>query len=520
MVKPRRLAAYGQMPLGFEANDGQTASPVKFTARGSGYSLFLTGNEAVLSLRDEGRGMRDAKGTPSASHPSPCIPYPSAAAVLRMKLLGAKHAAVVTGARKLAGVSNYFIGHDPRHWRTGVARYGQVRYAGIYAGVDLVYYGNQRQLEYDFVVAPGADPHQIHLGFSGARRAQVDPCGNLVLHLKDSTVQWHKPIIYQNINGERKPVAGTYQLKTQNSKFKTHTVSFRLAAYDHRQPLIIDPILSYSTYLGGNGADQANGIAVDSAGNAYITGQTASNAFPTLNPLQATGAGNTDAFVTKLDASGVLVYSTYLGGSSADVANGIAVDSAGDAYITGQTNSSDFPIAPSSTAYQTTNAGGQDAFVTRLSADGAALIYSTYLGGSGNDGGNGIAVDSGGNAYVTGTTDSNNFSGLLSLLFGGGTDVFVTKINPTGTATVYSSYYGGSGNDSGNGIAVDSSGDAYIVGTTNSTNLPTNTSNNFRTLSGGTDAFVAELNPAGFKRNLCALSRRFGQRYGQRHRSG
>ena len=504
--------AYGQLPLSFEANAGQMAQPVKFMSRGSGYSLFLTGTEAVLSLRDKrqvrdgAREMRDEKQVPRSS----LIPRPSSLdtpAILHMKLVGAQANPRVTGAQELPGKVNYFIGRDKSKWRANVATYKQVRYGGVYPGVDLVYYGNQRQLEYDFVVAPGADPSHIQLGFSGAQNVRVDNSGALVLRLHDKAIKWHQPVIYQHINGQRRNVAGSYQLGTQHSALST--VGFRLAAYDHRQPLIIDPVLSYSTYLGGNGLDVGNSIAVDSSGNAYVTGDTASTTTPfptTSGALQTTyGGGNTDAFVSKLDVNGALVYSTYLGGTGDDRGNGIAVDSSGNAYVTGATTSStDFPTTIG--ALQTTYGGGSnDAFVFKLNASGSALVYSTYLGGNGLDYGNSIAVDSSGNAYVTGDTKSTTFptmSPLQGSYGGGNTDTFVSKLNASGSALLYSTYFGSTGNEDGTGIAVDSSGNAYVMGDTNSNNLPTSPSAFQSTsvnlgASNPYDAFVFKLNASG-----------------------
>ncbi|MBV9470761.1 MAG: SBBP repeat-containing protein, partial [Abitibacteriaceae bacterium] len=476
----RLQPGYGNLPLNFEMNQGQAAHPVKFMARGNGYGLFLTPTEAVLSLH------RNASG--KARRPSPIAA--SSSAILRMQLVQANAHSQVQGVDRLPGISNYLMGRDPKQWRTNVAHYARVRYADVYPGVDLVYYGNQRQLEYDFVVAPGADPAAIKLAYQGTQAAHINQQGDLVLETGSGAVVHHAPVVYQKINGQRYNIPSHYIIRNPQSAIRNVEVGFQLATYDKTQPVIIDPVLSYSTYLGGNLADQANAIAVDGAGNAYITGQTDSSNFPTANSTQTFGGG-TDVFVTKLSSTGALVYSTFLGGSGSDIGSAIAVDSAGNAYITGQTKSSDFPLA---NAYQSLFGGGTDAFVTKLNASGSAPVYSTYLGGLSNDVGSGIAVDSSGSAYVTGTTNSANFplNLSLSLLLFGGNDAFVTKFNPAGTALTYSTFFGGSRNDSGNGIAVDASGNAYIVGTTNSTDLTTNTSANFRSLSGGTDAFVAK----------------------------
>ena len=362
-----------------------------------------------------------------------------------MQILGANPNSPASGVDEMPGKSNYFIGNDPKQWRANVANYTKVRYDRMYPGVDLVYYGNQRQLEYDFVVAPGADPSRIRLKFRGAGTLRIDDKGDLVLGAGDEQVRLQKPQVYQEASGTRKIVEGSY-FATAN------IVRFRVGDYDHSRALIIDPTLDYSTTFGGSGYDQGNGIAVDSSGNAYVAGFTASSNFPTTTGAFQTayGGGDYDAFVTKLNATGTgLVYSTYFGGSGYDQGNGIAVDSAGNAYVTGFTASSNFPTTTG--AFQTAYGGGSsDAFVTKLNATGTGLVYSTYLGGSGGDAGTGIAVDSSGNAYVTGNTNSSNFpatTGAFQATFGGYNDAFVTKLNATGTGLVYSTYFGGSGYD-------------------------------------------------------------------------
>jgi hypothetical protein len=266
---------------------------------------------------------------------------PKAGGVLRMKLRHANPAAKVTGVDELLGTSNYFIGNDPTKWRTNVPTYAKVKYEGIYSGIDLVYYGNQRQLEYDFIVAPGADPHRIALDVSGAKRIRRDAQGDLVLKVGEGEIRWHKPVVYQEKNGTRQLIAAHYAITN------TIRVGFELAKYDASTSLYIDPLL-YSTYLGGSGTDYGFAIAVDGSGNAYVTGRTNSTNFPKMNPLQPIyGGGDWDAFVAKINPTGsALVYSTYLGGSSFDASQGIAVDNAGNAYVTGSTGSTDFPVTP------------------------------------------------------------------------------------------------------------------------------------------------------------------------------
>jgi len=492
------------LPLSFEANHGQTDSRVKFLSRTSGYSLFLTGDEAVLVLRNRKPACRQGEDWGSGLHAEVRLGCGKASGVLRMKLRNANPAARVTGLDELAGTSNYFIGNDPAKWRAGVPTYAKVKYEGIYSGIDLVYYGNQRQLEYDFIVVPGADPRRIAFEVSGAKRIRRDAQGDLVLTMKtgEDEIRWHKPVVYQEKDGARQLVAANYAITDKNR------VGFEVAKYDARRPLYIDPLI-YSTYLGGSGGDLANGIAVDSAGNAYVVGFTCSTDFPTMNPLQPNYAGGNpycgDAFVTKLNPTGTaLVYSTYLGGSNADDGLGIAVDSAGNAYVIGFTYSTDFPVTPG--AFQTVCNGGSgcsqygDAFVAKINAAGSALVYSTYLGGNSYDTSSRAAVDSSGNAYVTGQTSSTDFPttpGAFQTIFGGRSDAFVTKFNPSGSALVYSTYLGGSLWDEGSGIAVDSAGNAYVTGATGSADFPT--MNPLQPTFGGgyDDAFVSKLNSTG-----------------------
>ncbi|MEQ6341516.1 MAG: SBBP repeat-containing protein [Gammaproteobacteria bacterium] len=476
------VESYGKSPLTFEVNQGQANARVKFLSRGNGHTLFLTPREAMLVLR---------KTTASGKTGS----------VLRMKLAGANPNPKITGTEPQPGQSNYFIGNDPNKWHAQIPRYARVTYQDVYPGVDLVYYGNQRQLEYDFVVAPGTDPRMITLAFEGApgTSLKIDTQGDLVLPTTSGEIRQHKPRIYQVINGVKKSVAGHYVLKNK------HAAGFHIAAYDAGKPLVIDPVLSWSTYLGGNGSDSGSAIAVDTAGNAYITGNTFSTNFPTTGTASFSGTG--DVFVMKLDSSGALIYSTYLGGSNSDEGRGIAVDTSGNAYVTGNTLSTNFTTTKS--AYQATPLGGDNVFVTKLDNNGT-LVYSTYLGGNGNDLGHGIAVDTSGNTYITGSTGSADFPTATPLQRDKGGnpatdfDAFITKLNATGSALVYSTYLGGGRNDEGSSIAVDNAANAYVTGVTMSaTGDPTSKSFPVTTpafqanFAGGGDAFVTKLNAAG-----------------------
>jgi hypothetical protein len=414
-----------------------------------------------------------------------------------MKLVGASSVARVSGLDELPGKSNYFIGNDPNKWRTNVPTYARVKYQAIYPGVDLVFYGNQRQLEHDFVVAPGADPSTVAFRLQGSKEVSLDAGGNLVIAVDGGEVRFERPLIYQETNGARREIPGGYVLKGARE------VAFKVGAYDPTRPLVIDPVLVYSTYLSlseANNLENGGGIAADSSGNAYVVGYTGSANFPgTVGAYQTSPPGNYDTFVTKLNPSGsALVYSTYLGGSNKDEGLGVAVDSSGDAYVTGNTNSSDFPTTAG--AFQTSLAGIWDAFVTKLNPSGSALAYSTYLGGGSSDFGDSIAVDSSGHAYVTGYATSSNFpttAGAFQTSLAGIWDTFVTKLDPSGSALVYSTYLGGSNYDTPYGIAVDSSGDAYVTGNTNSSDFPT-TAGAFQTsLAGIYSAFVTKLDPSG-----------------------
>jgi hypothetical protein len=536
-AKKLQLAtAYGRFPLSFEANQGQTDSRVKFLSRGSGYCLFLTPTEAVMTLRSSSRESQ-ARGQKAEAGHLDLLSWRTAAngflqkrsgadlrdkpaiqeTVLRMKLVGANPAPKMSGTNELPGKSNYFMDSDPKKWRKNVPTYARVKYQRVYAGVDLVYHGTHGKLEYDFVVAPGADPGVIGLRFEGAERLEIDAQGNLVLRTAAGELRQHKPAVYQEVADARYVVPGSYALRGR------YEAGFEIGPYDPSQPLIIDPVLSYSTYLGGVGGDLGYGIAVDAAGNAYVTGSTESSNFPTTTGAHRTNfqGGVADAFVAKLNPTGTaLLYSTFLGGSGYDEGYGIAVDAAGNAYVTGYTDSTNFPTTTG--AFQATyGVGGfADAFVTKLSPTGNGLIYSTYLGGDNLDEGNGIAVDAAGNAYVTGDANSANFPttpGSFQTALGGGTcfggpcsDAFVTKLNPTGTALLYSTFLGGRGNEGGfdsGGIAVDAAGNAYVTGATRSANFPTVSA--FQTIYGGGtcgvppntfpcgDAFVTKLNPAG-----------------------
>ena len=512
---------YGNLPLSFEANTGQADNSVKFFSRGSGYELYLTGEEAVLALRKGVcAGPAAGAGEPPSSTGWPGLRGSEAgckqsAGVVRMRLAGASGAVVApAGEEQLPGTVNYFVGNDPARWHSSVPTYAKVRYRGVYPGVDLVYYGNQRQLEYDFVVAPGIDPKPIRLQFAGTKRLRLAADGDLMVTTAGGAITFHKPLVYQLVDGRRKTIEGSFAVLAR------HTVGFRLGSYDREKPLVIDPVLAYSTYLGGSGKDGANAVAVDTAGNVYVAGTAASTDFPvTAGALQKTNnaaaSKSSTAFIAKLNSSGTaLVYATYLGGSGGDSVSGLAVDGSGYAYAAGTTSSKDFPVTQG--AFQTTNhATSSNAFITKLNPAGSALVYSTYLGGSGNssyfgynvgDFGNGLVVDGSGNAFIFGAIFSSDFpitpGAFQTVNYTWGKGVasgFVSKLNPAGTALVYSTCLGGSRASGPFALALDGSGNAYIAGWTQAVDFPV-TPGAFQTANHtrfGANAYITKLNSAG-----------------------
>ncbi|HEX8566959.1 MAG TPA: SBBP repeat-containing protein [Pyrinomonadaceae bacterium] len=427
--------------------------------------------------------------------------------IMRMKFVGANRAPHVTGADELPGKNNYLIGNDPRKWRTNVPTYAKVKYESVYPGVDAIFYGNQRQIEYDFIVAPGADPKIIKLGFQGAKALNISPDGDLVLQTNGSEIRQSKPVIYQETDGIRRNVKGSYLLIDKTM------VAFKIGDYDHSRPLVIDPVLVYSTFLGGSLADAVQDVAVDAAGNTYLTGYTTSINFPHAGAVNdSSHNGGDDVFVTKLNATGTTaLYSTYLGGSNDENGLGIALDSLANAYITGLTRSPNFPITPGvadSTCQSTTGPGGLcapfphagDAFVTKLNGTGA-IAYSTFVGGLNYEQAHAIAVDGAGNAYITGQI-ADGFSCTFPTVNGYDNcansyyDAFLTKLNSTGTAFLYSTTLGGFSDEYGaSDITVDNAGNAFIAGPSRSSNFPITPGAYSACGSGGSfDAFAAKIN--------------------------
>jgi hypothetical protein len=482
------------LPLFFEANCGQASPPAQFVAHSRSGTVLLGPAEVVV--------LQAAAQPLARLHDRAAERNRNRQAEIRtvsFQFVGGNRQAAMTGLDPLSGTINYLLGDDPTSWRTQVAAFDRVRVAEVYPGVDLVYYGNQQKLEYDVIVAPGADAGAVCLRVTGADRLELDTQGDLVLSVGASQLRQHKPVLHQVIGGARREVTGGYRLKDPQ------TVAFEVGRYDPQWPLIIDPVLSYASYFGGSGLDTAWDVALDGAGNVYVAGETLSAGLPaTPGAFQANYAGGYpgaggDAFVAKFDNTcSNLIYMTYLGGSGDDAALAISVDAGGNAYVTGATDSPDFPlkfpIRPALTGIPSPVFGllPFDAFVAKLGPAGTNLVYSTYVGGDTFDEGIAIAVDSAGSAYITGFTDSTNFPTVnpLQTNLAGATDVFVAKLSPAGTNFVYSTYLGGTNLDQGDGIAVDALGRAWVTGVTESTNFPI-TADAIQLLpGGGQDVFV------------------------------
>jgi uncharacterized protein (TIGR03437 family) len=595
------LASAASLPVAFEPNRGQEPGPAEFLAHTSGAALTLRAGLAEWISRE---------------------------ARVAVVFESARRGVQGQGEDALPGVVNYLIGNQPSRWRKNIPTYSRVRYRQLYPGVDVVYEVNDGRLEYDVVLARGADPNRIRLRVEGAQGLRVDDAGDLVIATAGGELRQHRPIVYQESNGQRRQIARRYLLRGRE-------VRFALGRYDRSQPLVIDPALTWATYLlpssngvttrdvqtlavaldsagniylagsvfssvgynecfiaklnpsgtansvtfigGESGSSDATAIAVSSAGNIYLAGGTASGTFPAssyylnedvhpgetvdgfvmeLNnaatpvfsyyfggsgtdafyglavdpagnvylvgntnsldlPVFSTsaagpaqtylgGTGARNAFVVEFSSAGALVYSTYLGGSVADEGFAIAVDADGNAYVTGAAESSDFPVAGSN-PFQSKLKGVQNAFVAKIAPNSGALVYSTYLGGSVYDMGNGIAVDSSGTTYITGETNSFNFPvtpGAYQTTYGStqdGTNAFVTRLDGSGSSLLYSTYLGGSSGDSANAVAIDSAGNAYITGDATSTNFPISDAfqSTKRAPSGVANAFVAGLNASG-----------------------
>lgn len=517
---PRWVGTYNKLPLRFEENQGQTAGEVRYLSHGSGYELFLTAQEAVLALSNPVRldlSPRHRFATLLALRKARRASQAQQLTAVRLHFEGANPEPQIVGTGEMPGKVNYFIGNDPEKWHTGVPTFMRVNYTGVYPGIDLVFYGQQRHLEYDFVVAPGADPKAIRLSVEGARKLRVNANGDLVLNVGGRKIEFQKPVVYQQVNGKRYEIAGRYAVVGD------HRVTFVVGEYDRSEPLILDPVLNFSSYLGGSSDDVGSAIAVDSNNNVVVAGTTMSTDFPTTanafkaQPVPANVSPAFAAFVTEMNPTGTqLKYSTYLAGSTpAEAAFGVDVDATGKIYVTGFTVSTDFPTSSTSANFKPgfkvgTNSGNVNgtSFIVKLDPAAAtgqdSFLYSSYIGGTngtstnGGDFGQGIAADQkqNGVVYVTGYTDSSRgasvtdfagfpvVGGFQTALSSANGNAFLSKIDTTqsGTASLlYSSYLGGntanfsanSQPDMGDGVATDSAGSAYIGGITSSTNLAT-----------------------------------------------
>ena len=475
------------IPLHFEANQGQTDPRVQFIARAGEHAVYLGRGEAFITLAENSNVTR----------------------VVRLSFPGADPSAAGTGVEKFAGRVNYLLGNDPTGWYTGIPAYGRVEYPQIYPGVALVFHGRQKLLEYDFVVAPGANAGAITVRLDGADRIQLDDQGDLLIHAGTQQFRQHAPKAWQKSGGFQVAVPVRYAFKD------ARTVTFTLGAYDHSRELVIDPVISYSTYIGGRDRDRAWTVAVDGSGSAYVGGDTMSvlKDLPVSGVQTTRGSPNGDGFVAKLNADGSgFDYLTYLGGKDIDAVIAIAVDTANNAYLAGYTTSPNFPITPGAfqRKIQSSNSKGYvvyraDAFLAKLNPAGDALVYSTFYGCANTEGALGVAVDSDGNALICGFTQSADLptNNAAQAQYKGGTDAFVAKFSADGSALIYGTYLGGVSGENANGIALDPAGNSVVVGFTTSTSARAKdafpTTNAFQPLfgGGGRDAFLTKYSPAG-----------------------
>jgi hypothetical protein len=470
---PLRGGDYAKLPLSFVPNRGQTDQRVRYYAQGQGFGFYFTPDKAVLAFSKGDRGQ-----------------------ALQLRFLGADRKASIVAGKRGSGKVNYLKGDDPSRWYAGLPTYGALSYQGIWPGIDMRFRGAGSALKYEFRMKPGATADRIALAYRGAQSISITRAGALMIRTPLGTLRDAKPRAWQRIDGRTVPVESRFSLHRRGGAAPAY--GFELGGYDHSRPLVIDPGLAYSTYLGGTSSDEAFAVAIDGGGNAYLTGDTVSPEFPTTaGAFDVSYNGGQDTFVTKLDPSGSsLVYSTVLGGTSSEAGKGIAVDGAGNAYLAGITFSSDYPTTPG--AFDTSSNGGFDAFLTKLDSTGSTLSYSSYLGGSGYDEAKGIALDGADNAYLTGYTlsaDLPTTSGSLRPTSNGTQDAFVTKFNASGSALAYSTFLGGTLGDQGKGIAVDGAGSAYITGAT--ADFPTTPGAFDTSYNGGVDAFAAKLDPSG-----------------------
>ena len=486
------------VPMTFTENKGQWDEQVLFRADAGGATMWFTEDGTVYQFIRTVSNDNDTQTHPPLMGPEGMDIRPDSIESIAIKafFVGANSNPRMIGSDKIEYKCNYFYGNEPDRWYTDVPNFNSITYREIYPGIDLKYYGNGKQMEYDFIISPGADPSVIQIKYDGIQSLSVNSDGELVVETEWGEIIEKRPVVYQIKDGVKKAIEGEYLTTNENS------FGFQLDSdYDPALPLVIDPVLTYSTYLGGNSDDYGRDIAVDDSGNAYIFGETQSYDFPMVNPYDGSNNGSWDVFVTKLNSTGDgLVYSTYLGGISSDFGyGGITVDDSGNAYISGVTNSSDFPTTAA--AYQTSIQGSNDIFAAKLNMSGNGLVYSTYLGGSSIETCySGFSIDNSGNAYISGSTQSSNFPttmGAYQPSLQGVYDVFVAKLNYAGSDLIYSTYLGGNNYDYGRGLAVDAFGSAYILGYTQSSNFPTTLGAFQTSYQGSSDIFVTKLNVTG-----------------------
>ncbi|MBL8177031.1 MAG: SBBP repeat-containing protein [Bryobacterales bacterium] len=469
-VRQRAKQLTGNSSLYFEPNRGQAGKSILAVSRGGGFLTLLSGRE-TLYLNS------------------------NTADPITMQLVGAASPISVEFEQPLRGISNYFYGKDPANWHTDVPHYAKVRFKQVYPGIDLVYYSTEQRMEYDFVVAPGADPRQIQMAWDGVESSQIDKNGDILLRTAAGDIRHKRPVIYQEVGGVRIPVEGRYTAQGE------HRFAFTLGEYRRELALVIDPTIFYSTYIGGSQLDDAFALALDAAGNAFVGGSTRSANYPLVSgPPNSQLTGNSDGFITKLSADGQgLFYSTFIGGNIEDAISGVAVDSAGNAYVTGETTSDNFPTTTN--PYQKDLRGLVDSFVTKLSPNGNQLVYSTYVGAfDSEDRATVIGVDAAGNAVIAGFTTSFAFpttDGAVDTSYNGATDIFLTQLNATGQQLVFSTLYGGNSHEIPRALVVDGGGDIYLAGYTQSTDFPTTEGAIQRTQRGIQDAFVARFSQSG-----------------------
>lgn len=487
----KTVERYGRLPIYFEPNVGQADETFRFVARGKGYSLLLTDTGNVLSLKKDVPG-----GAPITT-------------AVGMHILGASSTSLA-GTILTKAKTNYLVGNDPSQWRTDIPNYAKVRAERVLPGIDAVYYGNEQQLEYDFVVSPGYDPDSIRLAFDGPNDAEIDrETGDLVFKTGAGAIRHLKPIAYQETETGRLEVAATYRLVRRDNDF---VVSFEVSDYDRSRELVIDPILSYGSYIGGNAFDEGRSITVDPEGNAYVVGTAASLDFPTTpgviketNPASTTNVQWYDAFVAKIDPTGTeLIFSTYYGGrNGSEIATGVALDGSGNVLITGTTMANDLPVL---NAYQSAFGGTDDAFAAKINPAGTSIIYSTYLGGRSTDLGGRIVVNRAtGDTVFAGTTSSGNFPttpgaykpqlcdntpGSCNGVFYNGS--YLVKLSASGNA-IYSTLFDANILD----VTLDSSDNATFGGSVSGTNLAATAGAFQPANSGGIDGFIAKLDPTG-----------------------